>query len=506
MAGIALKDLQKTEKGKESGHRILTLFDKFLEPNNKFSINKSGLTKSQQDHLNLIRLKKFVTIEKINVKQSERSSRLIEKQDLRTLTQKEKEKKYILNLSSTGEIWFDIKLSKQYEGLESIDSKLIDKQNILESTTAATGGGSESLGVRAETLITEGKNITPPFQLKGIPVQVKCFDGAADIKSSIIKGLKSNPKISKAIENSFIDWGSKGWNTIEWKGNIPPNEINQLGKYAGEVMTGVMGFVQPDALHWRGPSPIGLGNKQLKHFCVPDDPAFVGVDVFFVLENGEKIAISNKFGKGAAASFFANILPYMMEDPTLIKPNSVLADLVKIANDKTHSNAEKMKGRGAPSKEILYEYGFTKILKIKPFLDLNDPNPYVVYTNIKNGLTSEDNEDISLVVSKVDNYLSKNILNSGQEIKNLLPNSLTSFFARTTAQDLNLPENLDPMLKVLAGKNFWQANLNQQKWKEGIIHYDLFNSARVELEIIGSKGAIKDIEMKEGMLNYFMKG
>ena len=60
------------------------------------------------------------------------------------------------------------------------------------------------------------------------------------------------------------------------------------------------------------------------------------------------------------------------------------------------------------------------------------------------------------------------------------------------------------MIDILAGKNFWQANLDARKWKEGVISYSMFNSGKINLKIIGSKGAIKDIEMKEGMINYFM--
>ena len=123
-------------------------------------------------------------------------------------------------------------------------------------------------------------------------------------------GMKNNRNVSKNIVDSFTEWGKDGnWNEIKWIGNIPNNEMNQLGKYVGEVITGIMGFTHRRSLSWRGFDPLTGGIKQ---FCVPTDPAFTGVDVFFVMNDGSIVSISNKYGKGAAASFFANLLPYVM--------------------------------------------------------------------------------------------------------------------------------------------------------------------------------------------------
>ena len=489
MAGIDLKSLKKTEKGKETGHRILKLFDKFLEPYNKFTVTTP--VNKQASELG-IKASTKLTIVTIEVRKNSGNSWSIEKQNLNTNTQRENAKKYILGAS---EVTFNVKLGAQYVGLQTIPLGWIDKQNILEATTAAGGGGTESLGVRAETLIKDGTT-KDDFMFMGKPVKVKCFNSAEDIKSSIVNGLKSNSKVSKAIVDTFSSWGDDSWDEIIWKGNIPDNEINQLGKYGGEVMTGVMGFADKNAFHWRGSNPLS-GSKKVKHFCVPIDPAFAGVDTFLELQNGCKIAVSNKYGKGAAASFFANILPYAMMHKEETK--GTLKALVDIAENK--STAEKMKGKGAPSKEILYEYGFRKILKINKNT-ISDP--YAVYTKIKSGNTNSDS-DITLVTAKVKAYLSAHSsLLGAPDIEKLLPNSLTSFFARVTAEQLNKKENIDIMIDILAGKNFWQANLNNKKWKDGQVYYDMFNSGEIKLEIIGSKGAIKDIEMKEGMLNYFM--
>ena len=493
MAGITLDSLKKTERGKETGHRILTLFSKFLQPTYKFSMS-SPLNKQAQS-LGLTPTTQLPLLA-IEVWKPGGRSWSIQKQNLRSENEKETAKKYILGAS---EVYFTVKLqTPAVKGLESIPLSWIDKQNILAPTTAATGGGSESLGVRAETLIIDGVT-KDDFMFMGKPVKVKCFDSAQGIKSSIVNGLKKNSRVSDVIIDTFKAWGKKNWNTITWKGNIPDNEINQLGKYGGEVITGVMGFEDERAFHWQGTNPLAGTQKKVKFFCVPIDPAFAGVDTFLELQNGCKVAISNKYGKGAAASFFANILPYAMKYKKESKARTTLRYLIEIAESKGVT-PEKMKGRGAPSKQILYEYGFRHILNISPTV-IRDP--YSIYTKIKQGI---NDNDIAIIINSVKTYLDDRTttLLGTADIEKHLPKSLTSFFARVTAEQLNQKENLDPMIDILAGKNFWQANLDARKWKEGIISYSMFNSGEINLQIIGSKGAIKDIEMKEGMINYFM--
>ena len=61
------------------------------------------------------------------------------------------------------------------------------------------------------------------------------------------------------------------------------------------------------------------------------------------------------------------------------------------------------------------------------------------------------------------------------------------------------------MLDVLAGKEFYQANLNIDRWKKGEIIYSLTKSGDVSINIIGSKSAITDIDAKQGLINYELK-
>lgn len=477
MANLTLTDLKKHAE-KDGGARLNAFLDKFLtsklNPTAKFL---------------MVDGKKFLPT-RIETTQSNQSYYYL-KTDLRSKQRKTTFKRSVLNGKITS-IWL------------ANDNDLISLSQLQKTKefggSVGSSGGTESLAIRAETLITEGNKTKIPYS--GKDAVVVCFSSADSIKNSILVGMKNNRNVSKNIIKSFSNWGQDGnWSNIEWMGNIPPNEKNQLGKYVGEVITGIMGFSNRASLHWKGFDPLA---GAIKHFCVPTDPAFTGVDVFFLMNDDTIISISNKYGKGAAASFFANLLPYIMNSSKV--PAGPLKDIVNIANIK--SSSEQMKGRGAPSKQILYEYGFNHILgsateNLDNRTDVNAiRDPYSVYTSIKK---NESTNDVDTVVDAAIQYLGiHKDLKSAETIKQELPNSLTSFFARVTAERLNQSTPINFMLKILKGKNYWQANLDQRKWMNGEISYSIFSSSNIELEIIGSKGAIKDIEMKEGMLNYFM--
>jgi hypothetical protein len=61
------------------------------------------------------------------------------------------------------------------------------------------------------------------------------------------------------------------------------------------------------------------------------------------------------------------------------------------------------------------------------------------------------------------------------------------------------------MLKILSGKNFWQANLNNKKWKDGDIEYSFINSGDCSIKIISSKSAIGSLTADQGLINYEIK-
>ena len=86
-----------------------------------------------------------------------------------------------------------------------------------------------------------------------------------------------------------------------------------------------------------------------------------------------------------------------------------------------------------------------------------------------------------------------------------LPKSATAFFCRAIAKRLNDDKMaMDQMREILAGKNYWQANLNKGEWNKGVVSFKFSNSGQASLKIFGNKSATDDIDAKQGMVNYLL--
>ena len=354
--------------------------------------------------------------------------------------------------------------------------------------------GSETLGVRAETLILGGKLEKVRYGTQD--VECRTFTSADQIAASMVKGLEKNTKIPDYITEDFKKYqASKKWNRFEWNESIPQNEMNQLGKYAGEVITGLIGMSNYASTTFH--PNILSGKGKVETFCVPTDPAFSGVDVFFCMKDGSIIPVSNKYGKGAAASFFTNLLPEALSVPLKTLSNSPLKDIVKVATSLGVTvTIAKNGGPNGKAKPIIYEYGIRKILG---FSKTQIKNPY---TDVYEPLRQEKATPITRkVVSAIEKYAGAD----GVIIKNL-PKSVTAFFCREIAKEFNASKGAnEDMAKILAGKNYWQANLNDRKWAQGDVDYKMTNSGKVIIDVIGSKAPTTDIVASQGLVNYFMK-
>lgn len=345
-------------------------------------------------------------------------------------------------------------------------------------------GATENLGVRAETLILGGKLTKEDYA--GVPVRVRKFKTHQQLAKSILEGLKRNKKVSEGIIEVFEKFLAKNsrYEKIEWTSEVHPTEINELGKYVGELIIGLLALRKNTSTFskkfYEGP---------IDAFCVPDDPSFVGVDSFLLMKDGEVVPISSKYGVGAKASFFANLLPKAIEYSDDMK-KCVLKDIVKSAEKAgvTVGKLEKKQG----SKEVLYQHGINSVLKLKI------KNPYQVFLDIKK---EKSNPEVDAVLSAILRHPE-----AEAKVKNLLPDSTTAFFSREIARQLNADKKSKQyMLEILSGKNFWQANLNIAKWKKGEISYKIINSGESKVTIIGSKSAMGDIDARQGMLNYEIK-
>ena len=74
------------------------------------------------------------------------------------------------------------------------------------------------------------------------------------------------------------------------------------------------------------------------------------------------------------------------------------------------------------------------------------------------------------------------------KIKDNLPNSATSFFSRAISSQLNEDtKSITQMKEILAGKNFYQANLQINHWQKGNVNFRLINTGDIELKIMRFK-------------------
>jgi len=233
---------------------------------------------------------------------------------------------------------------------------------------------------------------------------------------------------------------------------------------------------------------------KVSRFILPDDPSFPGIDSVIELNDGTMLPISSKFGIGAKASFFSNLLPKgVMQSGNIIDSN--FKDIVKTSLKLGFTTKKLEAKQGA--KPILYNYSINVLLA----LGIN--KPLDIFQDIK-----KNRNDLSKMKPLTISVLEKiqNMRGIDKRIINELPLSLTSFFSRMTADQLNKDKkSMEEMKRILSGKNFWQANLNISDWKKGTIRFNMTNTKKVKLIIIGNKSAIKDIDAKQGLVNYEIK-
>lgn len=345
-------------------------------------------------------------------------------------------------------------------------------------------GATENLGVRAETLTKLG--IRKQISFGGKKVECMTFNSHTTLMRSLISGLKTNPKVSESIVEVFEDFAKTNYTTLKWQKQIPDSDINELGKYAGEIIIGLLGLKGN-----KTPFSTNFYKGKVFSFCIPTDPSFSGVDSFFILGDKTIVPISSKYGVGAKASFFSNLLNKAIDAG--VPPRTVIGEVVDSAKRAGVSSSSLSAKQG--SKEVLYEYGIRKVLNMSRS---TIKNPYDVYTNVKaNGKnTKKLSPEAKQVLDTIKQMADKKIADK-------LPFSMTSFFSRSMADRLNSDKkSVEAMVEILAGKNFWQANLDILEWKKGNIKYKMVSSGKASVQIIGSKSAIDDIDAKQGMVNY----
>ena len=351
------------------------------------------------------------------------------------------------------------------------------------------------LNILAEDFIGNGKD--DKVNLSSGLEPVKVISTVKQIKDGVLDGLATKGRKYPVIKEQMEKFFASGDYTVIDFTDVSDTHKNELGTYFGEILIGLLAISgQTSVCH----PNIFLG-KKIQDILIPTDNAFKGVDSFIRCTDGELIPISSKYGVGAKAAFFGNLLPAGIKNYNDIRVgNSVFSQLAKTAKT-ININAKTLEGnRGA--KEILYEYGIRKILGINK---QSIPRTYDIYNKMRTGVSNNQTE---LVEDAIRNYTDKieGVANIMNKVVEGLPNTTSSFFSRAISEKLNSDTKSQTQMKeILAGKNFYQANLDDTKWKKGTVYFRLVNTGSIELKIIGSKAALNNIDAKQGTINYEIK-
>lgn len=355
----------------------------------------------------------------------------------------------------------------------SVGAALVGNIVILaKPLTKGTGGNIASLDARAFTSL--GQDTT--FNYGGREIAVVKFTSADKIKDSILQGLERSPLLGEAYKEMIEPFFDNG--KVEWAPDVPQAVVSKLGVYVGEVLIGWVALARKQSRYFQRNPFQGTP----KAFYLPTDPSFSGVDSFIEMSDGSYYGISSKFGRGAKASIFTNLLKVGMEKETSLRP-SVFKDICRTAksNNLKHTN----------SRSIVYAYGVRDILKLGSSAV---SNPDVVY---QQAYANKGGKELAAVSAAIIKY------GASQDIKSKLPASTSAFFTRTMADMINKDrESLNQIEEILTGKEYWQANLNISDWRKGEVNFSFVKSSKAIIKIFGNKSAIGDISAKQGWINY----
>ena len=346
--------------------------------------------------------------------------------------------------------------------------------------------------IEATKLISKGSNEIVPSIL-GIPdVKCKCFTSPDQIATSVIYGLENEPSVPDYVTEQVVDYfmsNLDGNYNFTWSAALVDGIKKQLGTYVGEMLVGYIGMSNAA----QGHLSQNILPKNNKCFLVPDDPQFAGVDSLFLSEDGTQVPISSKYGRGALASVWANIIPVAMKYKSSLS-DCVLKDLVTSAEEVGGDPTRK-------GKEIVYQYG------IKQILGVDTNTPYDVFKAFKAGKPAEH----APVLLKALQYVKSGGDGAESSAQVLINNgkkggkSLTAILSRGIADRLNNDTtSLNEAKRLIAGKDFYQANLDDSKFLKGEVYFRMSKAAQMNLSFSGSKASTSNIDASQGTVNYLL--
>lgn len=333
-------------------------------------------------------------------------------------------------------------------------------------------------GIQFDARAFSGSGKPGKFNYVDNEIQVTTFTDYRKIEESILNGCENEKILGETYVDAFKSFFDNG--KINWALDVPAAIQNKLGVYVGEVLIGWSFMKGPDGIFANNPfkgKPVA--------FHMPTDPAFSGVDSFIEMKDGTFYALSSKYGGGAKASFFTNVF-----ETGIKKRKGLQKSYFKSMCDFAAANNIAYK----KTKDFIYNFGVREVLEIDNSAIIT---PTIVYDQIR-----EDNigDETLKVIEQI-----KEKTNESLVIDNL-PKSVSGYFNRTIADNLNKDKkSMEQMTDILAGKDFWQVNLDIKSWERGDLKFNFLSSGKTVLNIVGSKSAINDITSKQGWLNYELK-
>jgi len=346
--------------------------------------------------------------------------------------------------------------------------------------------------IEATKLIAKGDDKVVP-NILGVPdVKCKCFNTPEQIAASVIDGLEREPSVPDYVTEQVLDYfmdNLSGNYNFTWSESVVDGIKKQLGTYVGEMLVGYIGLAGAPVGHMsRNVLP-----RDMDCFLVPDDPQFAGVDSLFLAKDGSQVPISSKYGRGALASVWANIIPVAMKYKSSLS-DCILKDLVTAAEAVGGDPSRK-------GKEIVYQYGIRQILGV------DTDKPYEVFKAFKSGNLKEH----APVLLKALQYVKAGGDGTESSAKVLITNgkqggkSLTAILSRGIADRLNNDaKSLAEAKRLIAGKDFYQANLDDSKFLKGQVYFNMSRAADMKLSFSGSKASTSNIDASQGTVNYLL--
>jgi len=356
----------------------------------------------------------------------------------------------------------------------SVGGVAIGNVNIIAKETVK---GVTLGSIDARAFSTLGKNNKVNYD--GREVAVITFTDPETIEKSIMAGIEKNKVFGDGLADTFKSFFATG--LFSWGHFDPQILLNRLGVYVGEVLVGWVSMQPSPSKYILGPSP--LAGKNVKAFHLPTDPSFTSVDSFIECTDGTFLAVSSKFGGGAAASIFSGVLPLAIKNKARL-PKCTLKELTDVCARRSISDP------GKAAKTIVWEWGCNTLLGLK----LRSPESIV--DTIRQNKTSPELNTVLGIVSDA--------MGTTDSRRAQLPLTLSNFFNKILAERLT-NDSMGSIKDFLVAKEYWQANLDPNKWKVGELKFAFVKAGASKVIVHARKSPQNDISARQGWVNYEVK-